>query len=351
MGSFSFLKADNLTKIANIVYNKPYKFLIPAKYGGGYIKACYSDYGEIKITVDGEEAVYDMYEILAVWNHLLLKENGCHVELTYDMIRIPNKEGFHKVVNFLPKISEKTNHNRNLGLDLEFSGDYFNPLVFPLKLVSCSYKGTYEKCEGVSIADPNQGFPALKRENMNNDYPGLTYESMLRRVKKAEEEFIAQFFKKPYEYKKKFYENNVYAFTALAAHKRVFNIISQHLIQELGLGETKTTGLDKITNKEQTENGLAVDESIEAVEKDVYKRKSKEESEKEETTKEESLFTSISNSLNGKYETLLNELKQSREFYGKALDCNLKSIEQNAKVLELLMKMIEVTEEIRNKFN
>lgn len=331
MGSFSFLKADNLTKIANIVYDKPYKFLIPAKYGGGYIKAYYSDYGEIKITVDGEEAVYDMYEILAVWNHLLLEKNGCHVDLTYDMIRIPNKEGFHKVVNFLPKISEKTNHNRSLGLDIEFSDDYFSPLVFPLKLVSCSYKGTYEKCEGVSIADPNQGFPALKRENMNNDYPDLTYESMLRRVKKAEEEFIVQFFKKPYEYKKKFYENDIYAFTALTTHKRVFNIISQHLIQELGLGETKTTGLDKLANKEQTENGLAV--------------------EKDEATKEEPLFISIPNSLDGKYEALLNELKQSRELYKKALDCNLKSIEQNAKVLELFMKMIEVVEEIRNKIN
>lgn len=351
MGSFSFLKADNLTKIANIVYNKPYKFLIPAKYGGGYIKAYYSDYGEIKITVDGKEVVYDMYEILAVWNHLWLEEKGYHVELTYDIIRIPNKEGFHKIVNFLPKISEKTNHNRSLGIDLEFSGDYFSPLVFPLKLVSCSYKGTYEKCEGISIADPVQGFPAIYRDRMIEIYPGLTYENILKRVKKAEEEFITQFLKKPYEYKKKFYENDVYTFTALTAHKRVFNIISQHLIQELGLGKTKIIELDKLADKEQTKNGLVVDESIEAVEKDVYKRKSKEESEKEETTKEESLFTSIPNSLDGKYETLLNELKQSRELYEKALDCNLKSIEQNAKVLELLMKMIEVVEEIRNKFN
>lgn len=344
MGSFSFLKADGLTKVANIVNNKPYKFLIPAKYGGGYIKTYYSDYGEIKITVDGKEVVYDMYEILAVWNHLWLEEKGCHVDLTYDEITIPaitrdGKEGVHKVVNFLPKISDKTTFNRGFGIQLEFSKDYLNPLVFPLKLVSCSYKGTYEDCEGVSLPDPEQGYPTIYRDKMAWEYPDLTYENMLRRVKEAEEEFIAQFFKKPYEYKKKFYENDVYAFTALTTHKRVFNIISQHLIQELGLGETKTIGLNKLTDKEQAENSLTVDESLEAVEKDAYK---KEES-KEESPKE-SLLTPIPNNLNSKYDALLDELKQGRELYEKALDYNLKSI-------ELLMKMVEVAEEIRNKLN
>ena len=31
-------------------------------------------------------------------------------------------------------------------------------LKYPLKLVSASYKGTYEECEGRSYGDPNQGF-------------------------------------------------------------------------------------------------------------------------------------------------------------------------------------------------
>ena len=31
-------------------------------------------------------------------------------------------------------------------------------LKYPLKLVSVSYKGTYEDCDGVSYGDPNQGF-------------------------------------------------------------------------------------------------------------------------------------------------------------------------------------------------
>ena len=29
MGSFSWLKADKLTRVANIAYGKPFKFLIP----------------------------------------------------------------------------------------------------------------------------------------------------------------------------------------------------------------------------------------------------------------------------------------------------------------------------------
>lgn len=32
MGCFSWLKADKLTKVANVVEDKPFKFLIPQKF-------------------------------------------------------------------------------------------------------------------------------------------------------------------------------------------------------------------------------------------------------------------------------------------------------------------------------
>ena len=35
IGSFSWLKADDLTKVANIAYGHPFKFLIPKEFGGG----------------------------------------------------------------------------------------------------------------------------------------------------------------------------------------------------------------------------------------------------------------------------------------------------------------------------
>lgn len=43
MGSFSWLKTDNLTKVANIQYGKSFKFLIPKEFGGGFIKDIYQD--------------------------------------------------------------------------------------------------------------------------------------------------------------------------------------------------------------------------------------------------------------------------------------------------------------------
>ena len=42
MGSFSWNKADTLTKIENVAYGTPFKFLIPKEFGGGFIKDYYS---------------------------------------------------------------------------------------------------------------------------------------------------------------------------------------------------------------------------------------------------------------------------------------------------------------------
>ena len=67
MGSFSWLKADKLTNVANIVDDKPFKCLIPAEFGGGFVRDSYQDYGYLGVKPDGTPK-YDMYELLAFWN-------------------------------------------------------------------------------------------------------------------------------------------------------------------------------------------------------------------------------------------------------------------------------------------
>lgn len=147
MGCFSFLKADNLTKIANIVEGKSYKFLIPKEFGGGFIRDFYRGYGRI----GDKKGIYDMYEILAFWNSYMFKDED--EKLLYN----------EKTNLNLKPIDEYTIHNRSLGCDIGSIDRDMRSLKFPLKLVSLSYKGTYEECENCSTLDPNQGIRILKR--------------------------------------------------------------------------------------------------------------------------------------------------------------------------------------------
>ena len=70
MGDFSWLRADGLTRIANIAEGDPYKLLIPKEFGGGYIPDHYRSYGRIagKVMDKGwnvaPRADYDIYELL-----------------------------------------------------------------------------------------------------------------------------------------------------------------------------------------------------------------------------------------------------------------------------------------------
>lgn len=48
MGSFSWLRADNLTEFGNIYYGCTFKVLIPKEHGGGFLKGTYMDYGRIE---------------------------------------------------------------------------------------------------------------------------------------------------------------------------------------------------------------------------------------------------------------------------------------------------------------
>lgn len=168
MGSFSWLKADNLTKIANIVYDKPFKFLIPKEFGRGFIKDYYQDYGYIGTKDDGTPK-YDMYELLAFWNANMkmfycINRRDKESNVIYDDSFVKDHLRWDGDFPLLKEIDEYTDKNRKVGISIGCYDCEIDLLDFPLKLVSASYKGTYEDCEGRSYGDPNQGLYPLYRK-------------------------------------------------------------------------------------------------------------------------------------------------------------------------------------------
>ena len=161
MGSFSWLKADDLTKVANIACGYPFKFLIPKEFGGGFIKDIYQDYGYLGRKEDGSPK-YDMYELLAFWNK----------DMTYSPTELV-KERLHWYEEdveddnsnppMMKEIDKYTNKNRNVGIDIGCYDDEIDKLKYPLKLVSVSFKGCHEDLAKPSYGDPYQGFGQTKR--------------------------------------------------------------------------------------------------------------------------------------------------------------------------------------------
>lgn len=145
MGSFSWNKADKLTAIENVAYGSSFKFLIPKEFGGGFIKDRYQDYGRLGVKQNGEPK-YDMYELLAFWN-------GADVEWDKDYDKPLMKE-----------VDQYTRDNRLKGISIGCYDEEILSLKYPLKLVSSSFKGTYEDLETCSLSDPDQGFYPRKRK-------------------------------------------------------------------------------------------------------------------------------------------------------------------------------------------
>ena len=183
MGSFSWIRAEATTKRANLTIGDRYKILVPKEFGGGYIVDNYFDYGQVFIDesffkncdasrkpgeyVDGEGRHYpmsdfinspdccnptdniqshcDLYGILAWWNKPdELEYYGDVKPITmYDIL----KNGL--------TWSQTT---RCTGIHIGCYAEQIDKLKYPLKLVSMSYKGSYEDCNGRSYGDPNQGF-------------------------------------------------------------------------------------------------------------------------------------------------------------------------------------------------
>ena len=144
MGSFSWLRADKTTKRSNLTNGDRYKILIPQEFGGGFIKDTYWDYGDV-FHYDDTKADADLYGILAYWN----KCDG----MTYDGDEYPST-----MKDILGRGNTCLQSNRCKGIEIGCYDDEIDELKYPLKLVSASYKGTYEECEGKSYGDPAQGF-------------------------------------------------------------------------------------------------------------------------------------------------------------------------------------------------
>lgn len=183
MGSFSWMKADTLTNVANILEGAPFKCLIPKEYGGGFIKDHYQDYGYLGH--DNEQREYDMYELLAFWNYDAPYKSGKVLDYLQFTGEFPT----------MKKIDDYTDDNRIIGIDIGCYDHDVNLLRFPLKLVSCTYKGTYEDCTGRSYSDPEQGWVEIKRDSYD-------YEAMVNRInrelEKQKEAILANiFFAKP----------------------------------------------------------------------------------------------------------------------------------------------------------
>ena len=144
MGSFSWLRADKTTKRNNLTDGDTYKILVPQEFGGGYIKDTYYDYGYVFYYDDTKEDA-DLYGILAYWN----KCEG----MIYDGDEYPST-----MEDILERGRTRDQNNRCKGIDIGCYDKQIDKLKYPLKLVSVSYKGTYEECDMRSYGDPNQGF-------------------------------------------------------------------------------------------------------------------------------------------------------------------------------------------------
>lgn len=144
MGSFSWMRADRTTKRSNLTNGDRYKILIPKEFGGGFIKDTYYDYGYVFEYDDTKENA-DLYGILAYWN----KCKG----MIYDGEDYPST-----MEDILKRGKTYLQSNRCKGVNIGCYDEDIDKLKYPLKLVSASYKGTYEECDGKSYGDPNQGF-------------------------------------------------------------------------------------------------------------------------------------------------------------------------------------------------
>ena len=144
MGSFSWIRADKTTKRKNLTDGDRYKILIPQEFGGGFIKDTYYDYGYVFEYDDTKENA-DLYGILAYWN----KCDG----MIYDGEEYPST-----MKDILERGKTCLQSNRRKGIYIGCYDKDIDKLKYPLKLVSASYKGTYEECDMRSYFDPEQGF-------------------------------------------------------------------------------------------------------------------------------------------------------------------------------------------------
>lgn len=179
MGSFSWCRAEATTKRSNISHGDRYKILVPKEFGGGYIQDIYYDYGYVfwylgkdrydqsyLKYVDGNGKAYpasdfkgadiDLCGILAWWN----KPEKLDFLVPYDVPDNDLEEAEQRRPKTMYDILLRgcCDDNRFVGIDIGGNSTKVDRLRYPLKLVSASYRKTYEQCPGRSYDDPNQGF-------------------------------------------------------------------------------------------------------------------------------------------------------------------------------------------------
>lgn len=157
MASYSYIYSDydaNPNGKASITENDTVKILIPQKFGGGFIKAKYVDYGRFEL--ESGKLLSDCY-IGALWNNedftKILKE----------------KFGFKNAFEGLDN-EEQLSEIWEDGID--YVGDVDGAIAeFPVKIIKETSNMTYEECCFHIIGDPEQGgnykFEYLKT------YPGF----------------------------------------------------------------------------------------------------------------------------------------------------------------------------------
>lgn len=167
MGSFSFTRADRTTKRANLTYGDRYKILIPKELGGGYIIDRYDDYGKINsfgdavyVEPNGKkhelETKADLYGLLYYFNAGMDNFISHGVFTEHYPVTKPEKD-FNHILDIIENGDTKGFDIRYEGIKMGCYNDQVDYLIYPLKLVSLSYKGSYEDCKGRSYYDPNQG--------------------------------------------------------------------------------------------------------------------------------------------------------------------------------------------------
>lgn len=148
MGSFSFMYADGgKPSQANMLPGDKVRVLVPMLMGGGSLNGTYADYGVVEFS-DGTSV--DLYELIALWNSTAVRAAAAKVT------GVPAIDAACKTVD-----GKFTPFARNVGIRVACYDEDMVRLQHPLRVVPAENMSvSYETVDGISVADPNQGFEA-----------------------------------------------------------------------------------------------------------------------------------------------------------------------------------------------
>ena len=148
MGSFSFMYADGgKPSQANMLPGDRVRILVPMLMGGGSLNGTYADYGIVEFS-DGTSV--DLYELIALWNSTAVRAAAAKVT------GVPALDAACKTVD-----GEFTPFARGVGIRVACYDEDMVRLRHPLRVVPIENTAvSYEMVDGISVADPNQGFEA-----------------------------------------------------------------------------------------------------------------------------------------------------------------------------------------------